>query len=155
SVSKIPTLSRRFPTSPHGPLSCAMAIPQERNGLRPLPQHLLTMAVQHPSLLAPALGIPGRGAKSRNASSASFAHRMVNKPSLRRQRFVRSGAKPLRLTADDVAVIEHLARHRFLRSTHLMQLFPHRAPKKLIERLGELYHAGYIDRPRAQIDYYQ
>jgi len=31
---------------------------------------------------------------------------------------------------------------------------PQRSPKKLIERIGELYHAGYLDRPRAQLDYF-
>ena len=60
----------------------------------------------------------------------------------------------MRLTDDDLAIIRHVARHRFLRSTHLMRLMPHRSPKKLLERLGALYHNGYIDRPRAQLDYY-
>ena len=31
---------------------------------------------------------------------------------------------------------------------------PHRSTKKLLERLGALYHNGYLDRPRAQLDYY-
>ena len=29
-----------------------------------------------------------------------------------------------------------------------------RPPKKLIERLAALYHNQYLDRPRAQLDYY-
>jgi hypothetical protein len=60
----------------------------------------------------------------------------------------------MRLTADDIALIRHVARYRFLRSTHLVRLFPGRSEKKLIERLGALYHNGYLDRPRAQLDYY-
>ncbi|HWO94383.1 MAG TPA: replication-relaxation family protein [Dehalococcoidia bacterium] len=72
----------------------------------------------------------------------------------RRQRFSRSTSVRVRLTPDDVAIIRHIARHRFLRSTHIVQLFPKRPAKKLIERLGLLYHAGFLDRPRAQIDYY-
>lgn len=60
----------------------------------------------------------------------------------------------MRLTDDDLAIIRHIAKHRFLRSTHLARLMPHRSYKKLLERLGALYHNGYLDRPRAQLDYY-
>lgn len=77
-------------------------------------------------------------------------------PSLttRRSRFKRTNAEPMRLTGDDLAIIRHIARHRFLRSTHLARLMPHRSYKKLLERLSALYHNGYLDRPRAQLDYY-
>ena len=74
-------------------------------------------------------------------------------PQQRRPRFARAAPPPLRLTDDDIAVLQHVAKHRFLRSTHLVQLLD-RSPKKLVERLGLLYHAGYLDRPRAQLDYY-
>lgn len=60
----------------------------------------------------------------------------------------------MRLTDDDLAVLRFIARYRFLRSTHLVRLFPERSSKKLIERLGVLYHNQYLDRPRAQLDYY-
>ena len=60
----------------------------------------------------------------------------------------------MRITDDDLAIIRHIAKHRFLRSTHLARLLPHRSYKKLLERLGALYHNGYLDRPRAQLDYY-
>lgn len=59
----------------------------------------------------------------------------------------------MRLTDDDLAAIRHVANHRFLRSTHLIALLE-RSPKKLLERLAALYHNGYLDRPRAQLDYY-
>ena len=72
----------------------------------------------------------------------------------RRQRFSRSATDRIRLTADDLAIIRHVARYRFLRSTHLVKLMQHRPSKKLIERIGALYHAGYLERPRAQLDYY-
>lgn len=75
-------------------------------------------------------------------------------PTTRRSRFKRAHAKPMRLTEDDLAIIRHIARHRFLRSTRLTRLMPHRSYKKLVERLGALYHNGYLDRPRAQLDYY-
>lgn len=74
--------------------------------------------------------------------------------SLRRPRFSRAQPLPLRLTPDDLAILRRLGEYRFLRSTHLIQLLPKRSPKKLIERLGTLYHNGYVDRPRAQLDYF-
>ena len=73
---------------------------------------------------------------------------------LRRHRYQRDAPEPMRLTDDDLAVLRFIARYRFLRSTHLIRLFPDRSPKKLIERLGVLYHNQYLDRPRAQLDYY-
>jgi hypothetical protein len=73
---------------------------------------------------------------------------------IRRSRFKRAAAEPMRLTDDDLTIIRHIACHRFLRSTHLARLMPHRSPKKLLERLTALYHNGYVDRPRAQLDYY-
>ena len=57
----------------------------------------------------------------------------------------------MRLTDDDLSIIRHIARHRFLRSTHLARLMPHRSYKKLLERLAGC-HNGYLDRPRAQLD---
>lgn len=60
----------------------------------------------------------------------------------------------VRVTEDDIAIIRAVARHRFLRSTHLARLLEDRTPKKLVERLGRLYHNGYLDRPRAQLDYF-
>jgi hypothetical protein len=72
----------------------------------------------------------------------------------RRPRFSRESPIALRLTDDDLAIIRAVAKHRFLRSTHFQRLLPHRSPRKLLERLGELYHAGVLDRPRAQINYH-
>jgi len=71
----------------------------------------------------------------------------------RRPRFKRHEPPPLRLTDDDIAIFRHVAKHRFLRSTHLIRLMD-RPAKKLVERLGALYHNQYLDRPRAQLDYY-
>jgi hypothetical protein len=59
----------------------------------------------------------------------------------------------LHLTKDDIAIIRHVAKHRFLRSTHIVRLIG-RPAKKVVERLGALYHTAYLDRPRAQLDYY-
>jgi hypothetical protein len=67
-------------------------------------------------------------------------------------RFRRASEPPVfRLTDDDVAIVRHLARHRFLRSTHIAALAG-RSLDRTNDRLAKLFHAGYIDRPRAQLD---
>lgn len=71
----------------------------------------------------------------------------------RRPRFRRVSVQPVVLTPRDIEILRALYRYRFLRSTHLLALT--RAPyKALMRRLQLLYHNGYIDRPKAQIDYY-
>ena len=71
----------------------------------------------------------------------------------RRPHFRRERPPAVRLTEDDLGILRHVAKHRFLRSTHLVRLMA-RPPKKIIERLGALYHTGHLDRPRAQLDYF-
>lgn len=72
----------------------------------------------------------------------------------RRPRFRRADTPPaFRLTEDDVELVRLLARHRFLRSTHLAGLAG-RSLDRTNDRLAKLFHAGYVDRPRAQLDYY-
>jgi hypothetical protein len=74
--------------------------------------------------------------------------------STRRPRFRRASEPPaFRLTDDDVVIIRQLARHRFLRSTHIAALVG-RSLDRTNDRLSRLFHAGYVDRPRAQLDYY-
>ena len=69
-------------------------------------------------------------------------------------RFRRASEPPaFRLTEDDVAMVRLLARHRFLRSTHIAALVG-RSLDRTNDRLSKLFHAGYLDRPRAQLDYY-
>jgi hypothetical protein len=72
----------------------------------------------------------------------------------RRARFRRDDPLPIQLTNDDLTIFRHVGRHRLLRSTHVLKLVEGRSPKKLRERLGALYHNGYLDRPRAQLDYF-
>ncbi len=67
---------------------------------------------------------------------------------------MRAPSPHIRLTDDDRKIIHRVGQFRFLRSTDISRLFPNRSPRKIIERLGNLYHAGYLDRPRAQIDYF-
>jgi Replication-relaxation len=73
---------------------------------------------------------------------------------MRRPRFRRASEPPaFRLTNDDVEIVRQLARHRFLRSTHVAALVD-RSLDRTNDRLMRLFHAGYLDRPRAQLDYY-
>src|SRR4051812_24755060 len=74
--------------------------------------------------------------------------------SVRRPRFRRAAAPPpFRLTEDDVEIVRVVARHRLIRSTHIAMLVG-RSLDRTNDRLLRLFHAGYIDRPRAQLDYY-
>lgn len=74
--------------------------------------------------------------------------------SIRRPRFRRASQSPaFRLTDDDAVIVRLLARHRFLRSTHIAALVG-RSLDRTNDRLSRLFHAGYLDRPRAQLDYY-
>src|SRR3954465_7861218 len=66
--------------------------------------------------------------------------------SARRPRFRRAAdPPPFRLTADDVEIVRVVARHRLIRSTHIAAL---------VGRSLDRTNDGYIDRPRAQLDYY-
>ena len=74
--------------------------------------------------------------------------------STRRPRFKRVAEIPrIHLTDRDCEIIQHIQRHRFLRSSHILALIPG-SPQQLLRRLQLLYHHGYLQRPRAQIDYY-
>jgi len=74
---------------------------------------------------------------------------------LRSPRFHRQVDIPTpQLTARDRQIIRHVFRHRFLRSTHIAALVGG-SRQQTLRRLQRLYHHGYLDRPRAQIEYYQ
>src|SRR5437899_1064012 len=72
----------------------------------------------------------------------------------RKRRFIREIPERFQLTDRDIMLVRFVAKHRFLRSTHLSALCeaPH---KKVCDRLTSLFHAGYLDRPRAQFDHYR
>lgn len=65
-----------------------------------------------------------------------------------------SSIPPLQLTTRDRRILEHVHAHRFLRSDHLTSLLPG-SRQQTLRRLQLLYHHGYLERPRCQIDYYQ
>ncbi|MEO7998751.1 MAG: replication-relaxation family protein [Gemmatimonadaceae bacterium] len=74
-------------------------------------------------------------------------------PQVRRSRFKREETKDIKLNDRDLLILRAVHHHRFLRSTHLIALTG--SPEKpLLRRLHLLYHNGFLDRPRVQIDYY-
>ena len=76
-------------------------------------------------------------------------------PFARQPRFKRSTEVPsIRVTRRDREIIERVFEHRFLRSTHLHSLLGG-SRQQLLRRLQWLFHHGYLDRPRTQIDYYR
>jgi Replication-relaxation len=52
-----------------------------------------------------------------------------------------------------VQIVRLLARYRFLRSNQIAALVG-RSLDRTNDRLLRLFHAGYVDRPRAQLDHY-
>ena len=81
-------------------------------------------------------------------------HDATNTKRTRRPRFRRASEPPaFRVTDDDVVILRLLARHRFLRSTHIAALVD-RSLDRTNDRLLRLFHSGHVDRPRAQLDYY-
>jgi hypothetical protein len=67
-------------------------------------------------------------------------------------RFRRASEPPaFRLTDHDVEIVRQVARHRLIRSTDIAALVG-RSLDRANDRLRLLFHAGYVDRPRAQLD---
>jgi hypothetical protein len=60
---------------------------------------------------------------------------------------------PWRLTDRDCEIIRVVYRHRFLRSSQIIALLGG-SRQQLLRRLKPLYHHGYLERPRAQLDTY-
>lgn len=58
--------------------------------------------------------------------------------------------KRLALTDRDIAIFQMLRRYRFLRSTYLRTFAGGASEKRFVERLGDLFHEGYLDRPSQQ-----
>ncbi len=74
--------------------------------------------------------------------------------SFRLPRFKRASAvAPMQLTERDRTIIRLVDGHRFLRSSHIVALVG-AGSQQLLRRLQLLYHHGFLERPRAQIDYY-
>lgn len=72
----------------------------------------------------------------------------------RRARFERCLSIPhIHLTRRDVDILTQLDRHRVLRSRDIAGLVRGSA-QQVLRRLQLLFHHGYIDRPRSQIEYF-
>ena len=61
---------------------------------------------------------------------------------------------PIKLTARDHKIIRLIHRHRFLRSHQIIALIGGSA-QNLSRRLQWLFHHGWLERPRAQLQYYE
>jgi hypothetical protein len=57
----------------------------------------------------------------------------------------------MQLTERDREIMQHVYRHRFLRSSHILALVPG-SDQQCLRRLKLLYHHQYLERPRAQLD---
>jgi hypothetical protein len=62
-------------------------------------------------------------------------------------------AESFQFTARDLEILRHVAEHRFITSEWLVKLVGG-SKQQVIRRLHLLYHHGYLERPRAQLDYY-
>ncbi len=61
--------------------------------------------------------------------------------------------RAINLTQRDREIIRQVARFKFLRSTQITALVEG-GKAQILRRLQALYHHGWLDRPRCQIDYY-
>jgi hypothetical protein len=70
---------------------------------------------------------------------------------IRRPRTKRTpNGRALALTERDVAIFATLARYRHVRSTYLHAFAGGASTTRFKERLGDLFHEGYLDRPEEQ-----
>lgn len=75
----------------------------------------------------------------------------MHKNVARRPRFKRvSDFQSLRLTTRDRDILSAVSRFRFLTTSHIHCLVPG-SRQNLTRRLQRLYHAGFLDRPQAQL----
>jgi hypothetical protein len=68
-------------------------------------------------------------------------------------RFKRAVVAPMQLTGRDRAIIRLVRRHRFLNSRQIIVLTGD-SPLQVLRRLKLLYHHGFLERPRIQLQYY-
>lgn len=76
-------------------------------------------------------------------------------------RFVRlpRALPEFQITGRDIEIMRAVARHRFATSAHIIALieamFPGSSDQQVLRRLQYLFHAGYLSRPKAQLDAYK
>ncbi|MCL5114153.1 MAG: replication-relaxation family protein [Patescibacteria group bacterium] len=73
-------------------------------------------------------------------------------PKHSRKKFVRAGGQPgrLRLVPSDAALLSDLASYRFMNTEQIATL-RHRGLRNLQRRLADLFHVGFVERPRQQL----
>src|SRR5437763_760235 len=63
------------------------------------------------------------------------------------------------LTPRDEEILLIVARHRFIRSTGIVSMiaakYPGTSEQNILRRLQLLFHAGFLQRPRAKVDRYR
>jgi Replication-relaxation len=73
---------------------------------------------------------------------------------LRRSRMERtSTGRRIALSPRDIELFKLLSRYRYLRSTYLHAFVGGLSATRFKERLGDLFHEGYLDRPSQQWDF--
>lgn len=72
---------------------------------------------------------------------------------LPRFRQQREAIRTIHITPRDEEIIRQVARFRYLRSRQIIRAL-NGAPAQILRRLQALYHHGWLDRPRCQLDYY-
>src|SRR5665213_3049681 len=58
--------------------------------------------------------------------------------------------KRIELTSRDLDIFRTLARYRYLSSTYIHEFVGGASQTRFKERLGDLFHEGYLDRPSRQ-----
>src|SRR6266481_4369983 len=72
----------------------------------------------------------------------------------RRSRMQRTRTgKRIELTTRDVEIFKLLCKYRYLRSTYIHAFVGGASETRFKERLGNLFHEGYLDRPTQQWDF--
>lgn len=69
---------------------------------------------------------------------------------LRKPRFIRFPTGSIRLTGRDIRILDLADRYRVARSSHLAPLIGG-SHQHFIRRVGKLFHAGYLLRPKSQL----
>jgi len=80
---------------------------------------------------------------------------MIKSSKLRLPRFSRDPirAQIIKVTERDHAILRAIYRHRFLKSTHIVDLVGG-SSQQVLRRLQCLFHHGYVTRPRCQLDFF-
>jgi Replication-relaxation len=73
----------------------------------------------------------------------------------RKPRFRRVKIENFTVTGRDTDIIRLVAHHRFMRSTHILNLLEGSSRQGALRRLERLFHGGYLARPPAQLEWYR